>query len=39
MRSNSLDGEGDGHCCRIESVMHVMTVMRMLMDIVIRVKL
>ena len=36
------DGDGDGHCYRIEAVMHVIDVMAMVievMDIVIRSKL
>ena len=33
------DGDGsDGHCSRIEVVMHVINVMAMMMDIVIRLK-
>ena len=34
------DGDGsDGHCYRIETVMHVINVMAMVMDIVIGLKL
>ena len=33
------DGDGDGHCYRIQAVMHVIDVMAIVMDIVIEVKL
>ena len=33
------DNDGDGHCYRIEAVMHVINVMAMVMDIVIELKL
>ena len=28
------DGDGDGHCYRIESVMHVKEVMAMVMEVI-----
>ena len=34
-----LDCNGDGHCYRIETVMHVIDVIAMVMDIVIGLKL
>ena len=33
------DDDGDGHCNRIEAVMHVTDVLAMVMDIVIGLKL
>ena len=33
------DGDGDGHCYKIEAVMQVINVMPMVIDIVIRLKL
>ena len=37
--SDRRDGDGDGHCYRIEAVMHVIDVLAMVMDIVIGFKL
>ena len=36
---NRRDGDGDGHCYRIEAVMHEIDVMVMVMEIVIGLKL
>ena len=37
-RDGDCDGS-DGHCCKIEAVMHVIDVMAMVMDIVLVLKL
>ena len=39
MACDGRDGDGDGHCYRIEVVMHVIDVMAMVMDIAIGLKL
>ena len=39
MAYNRHDGDGYGHCSRIDSLMHVIDVMAMVMDIVIGLKL
>ena len=39
MAYDKRDCDGDVHCYRIESVMHVIDVMAMVMDIVVRLKL
>ena len=39
MHDDRRDGEGDGHCYRIEAVMHVIDAMAMFMIIVIGYKL
>ena len=39
MAYDRLYGDGDGHCYRIEVVMHVIDVMTMVMDINIALKL
>ena len=39
MAYDRRDGNGDGHCYRIESVMFVIDLMAMVMDIVIKLRL
>ena len=39
MAYDRRDGDGDAHCCRIETVMHVIDVMAMARDIVIGLNL
>ena len=39
MAYDRRDGHGDGHCYRIEALIHVVDVMGMVMDIVIGLKL
>ena len=34
MAYDRRDGDGDGHCYRIEAVMHVVDVMAMVMEVI-----